>query len=77
VSQESVRAREYREAHARAVDSRDTAQLALEATIEHGVEPGHAAEAWHKVRALQAQAQLDILHVISHDLSAISDSMTE
>ena len=37
----------------------------------------HSPARWAKVRALQAQAQLHILHSISHDLEAIRDAIPE
>lgn len=48
--------------------------------LEHALEqtgPEDGAARWAKVRALQAQAQLQILHSISYDLEAIRDAIHE
>jgi len=40
-------------------------------------DPEGSAARWVKVRAVQAQAQLHVLHSISHDLEAIRDAIHE
>lgn len=50
---------------------------ALENALEYHPDPEHSPARWAKVRALQAQAQLHILHSISHDLEAIRDAIPE
>lgn len=49
----------------------------LENALEYHPDPEHSPARWAKVRALQAPAQLHILHSISHDLEAIRDAIPE
>lgn len=53
------------------------AEEALEAALKYQTEPEDGAAHWAKVRALQAQAQLHILHSISYDLSDIRGAIEE
>ena len=50
---------------------------ALEDALEYHPDPERSPARWAKVRALQAHAQLHILHSISHDLEAICDAIPE
>lgn len=65
--------KQYEEA-ARALKA---AAEALDHALDHQAEPEDSAARWTKVRALQAQAQLHILHSISNDLEAIRDAIPE
>lgn len=66
--------KQYEEA-ARALKA---AAEALDHALDHQTDPEDSARGrWAKVRALQAQAQLHILHSISNDLEAIRDALPE
>ncbi|MBE5458318.1 hypothetical protein E3G52_005226 [Mycobacteroides abscessus] len=65
--------KQYEEA-ARALN---TAAEALEHALEYHPDPENSPARWAKVRALQAHAQLHILHSISNDLEAIRDAIPE
>lgn len=65
--------KQYEEA-ARALKA---ATEALEDALEFHPDPENSRVRWAKVRALQAHAQLHILHGISHDLEAIRDAIPE
>lgn len=51
------------------------AEEALESALHRQANPEDSGDPWARVRALQAQAQLHILHSISYDLDAISDAV--
>jgi hypothetical protein len=51
-----------------AVKRLKVAEEALEVALEYQTDPEDGAARWAKVRALQAQAQLHVLHSISYDL---------
>ncbi|MCG5434526.1 hypothetical protein LV457_19835 [Mycobacterium sp. MYCO198283] len=53
------------------------AEEALEVALEYQTDPEDGAARWAKVRALQAQAQLHVLHSISYDLSDIRGAIEE
>lgn len=48
-----------------------------EEALEYQTDPEDGAARWAKVRALQAQAQLHVLHSISYDLSDIRGAIEE
>lgn len=53
------------------------AEEALEVALEYQTDSEDGAARWAKVRALQAQAQLHVLHSISYDLSDIRGAIEE
>lgn len=55
----------------------NAAAEALEHALEYHSDPENSPARWAKVRALQAHAQLHILHSLSHDLEAIRDAIPE
>ena len=55
----------------------ENAEERLKYALDYQDDPEDGAARWAKVRALQAQAQLQILHSISHDLEAIRDAIHE
>lgn len=60
----------------KAKESLTVAEEALESALNRQADPEDSGGApWARVRALQAQAQLHILHSISYDLDAISDAV--
>ncbi|WP_156298765.1 hypothetical protein [Mycobacterium paragordonae] len=63
--------RQYEEAK----KSLTVAEDALESALNRQADPEDSGDPWARVRALQAQAQLHILHTISYDLDAISDAV--
>ena len=84
----SVSSRQYQEAHEAAVRSRNRADEALRAALdEHeGLKVGDfdspdlvawRAQNWSVVRALQARAQIDALHLLSHDLDGIRSALPD
>ncbi|MBE5438406.1 Uncharacterised protein [Mycobacteroides abscessus subsp. abscessus] len=60
-----------------AVKRLKVAEEALEVALEYQTDPEDGAARWAKVRALQAQAQLHVLHSISYDLSDIRGAIEE
>jgi exonuclease VII small subunit len=58
-----------------AVRALNAAAEGLEYALNYQTDAEDSAARWAKVRALQAQAQLHILHSISHDLEAIEDAI--
>lgn len=54
-----------------AVEALKSADKALEHALNYPADPEDNAAHWAQVRALQAQAQLHVLHSISHDLDGI------
>jgi hypothetical protein len=59
----------------KAIESLTVAEEELESALNRQADPRDSGGRWARVRALQAQAQLHILHSISHDLEAISDAI--
>lgn len=60
-----------------ATSALNAAAEALDHALDYHPDPENSAARWAKVRALQAHAQLHILHSISHDLEAIRDAIPE
>lgn len=84
----SVSSRQYQEAQERATRSRDRADEALRAALEeHEVlkvedfdspaKVAWRAQNWAVVQARQTQAQIDALHLLSHDLDGIRSDLPD